>query len=107
MYKKTGEKMELKEEFATTNTGLIYPKAAWEKTNDRIDARINAEAYAAQYLMAHDEELKHQGITQPAAAMYVTDQREIHFAIYDSENEAPEDVTPEGMHALRAVAPSL
>ena len=41
--------MELKEAFASKNTGVIYPKAAWKKAN----ARINAEAYAAQYLMTH------------------------------------------------------
>ncbi|PCI56871.1 MAG: hypothetical protein COB36_00945 [Alphaproteobacteria bacterium] len=93
--------MELKEAFASKNTGIIYPKAAWKKAN----ARIDAEAYAAQYLMTHNEELKHQGVTKPAAAMYVTDHREIHFAIYDSENEEPADVTPKDVRVLRPVAP--
>lgn len=93
--------MELKEAFASKNTGIIYPKAAWKKAN----ARIDAEAYAAQYLMTHNKELKEEGVTKPAAAMYVTDHREIHFAIYDSENETPEDVTPKDVHALRPVDP--
>lgn len=93
--------MSLKNKFHEQKTGVIYPKMAWNKAN----ARLDAEQCAMTYLLTHKEKIIDQGITNAAAAMYVTNKREINFSIYDRENQDPNDVTPQDTYSLRPVTP--
>lgn len=93
--------MSIKDKFQGQKTGVVYPKMAWNKAN----ARIDAEKCAEKYLFTNKKELKDLGIMHAAAAMYVTEDREINFSIYDRESQSPDDVTPENTRSLRAVDP--